>query len=688
MSTVTCASRAACGRRRLYHRLEELPAVRARAHALARRASSRARRASCCWSTRSTAISIPKAEPFTVVAPRPSSVSRTSSASASAYSVLELNTAPQAVLPRPSLRAPRVREGRVLRSRHPDPRRARRSPGAPRRRGDPADAASHGAAPRRRTHAERGSTSCKPAPTTSGFIALRAGDERARAAALVGGPPRGPLPDGGRARHARRPEVDRPRAGLLRRRRDRARIRAGTSRTGTRRIGRSCGTATAGRSTACRAPSSTSAASIRKAGRGLEAPEPPRDDRPRRTAPGSTPATASSCSTPGSRRSVTGRMPSRPSTTASASRRRRAVLYLQLGDRSRRFGNPFETGRPQSFFAWLNEPIDRRTDIVVTRLWHAIHAATPAMRAAFPDLLGQDRLSFANWTAHHGGAQHGVDAELVPELIDAEGLPASRGVRMRRRLYRRVVGAGAAGAEAARARHGRPQSGGLAAHRPHPHALDGRPAPARRARHSRAHGAAPGLGVNVAGYAQSGEGRRRGDAQRAPHPRRGRHPVRRQQLRRPLLRQPRRERRPRAREPVSGEPGARERRPGGALRRHQRRRATSRSATTSVTGCGSCRASRTRTSAASTTSTRSGSRPPSHRTRSRGTRRSRSSASRIPCRRARRPRSPAPTSAGRKTASSSSSSSTSRRTSTARTRSACCARFARRSRRATTCCSC
>ena len=58
------------------------------------------------------------------------------------------------------------------------------------------------------------------------------------------------------------------------------------------------------------------------------------------------------------------------------------------------------------------------------------------MQAAFPDVLGQDRLSFANWTAHHGGAQHGVDTELVPELVDSEGLPASPGVRMRRRLYR------------------------------------------------------------------------------------------------------------------------------------------------------------------------------------------------------------------------------------------------------------
>ncbi len=221
-------------------------------------------------------------------------------------------------------------------------------------------------------------------------------------------------------------------------------------------------------------------------------------------------------------------------------------LYLQLGDRSRRFGNPFETGRPQSFYAWLNEPIDRRTDIVVTRLWHGIHAATPAMWAAFPDLLGQDRLSFANWTAHHGGAQHGVDTELVPELIDAEGLPASRGVRMRRRLYRRVVepalpvlkplvrGTVARSPEVwRRIIHTRMRLTGdprLRAARAIPARTAPRPVPRRQRRR----------------LCAVGEGRRRGDAQRAPHPRRGRHPVRRQQLRRPLLGQPRRERRPRA----------------------------------------------------------------------------------------------------------------------------------------------
>lgn len=114
-------------------------------------------------------------------------------------------------------------------------------------------------------------------------------------------------------------------------------------------------------------------------------------------------------------------------------------LYLDLGDRARRFGDPFEADRPASFFAWLNEPVDRRTDVVVTRLWHAVHAHAPGLQAAFPDPLGQDRVSFANWVALDGSDQYDIAAELVPEPADVEHLRARAGVRMRRRFYQWVV---------------------------------------------------------------------------------------------------------------------------------------------------------------------------------------------------------------------------------------------------------
>ncbi len=119
----------------------------------------------------------------------------------------------------------------------------------------------------------------------------------------------------------------------------------------------------------------------------------------------------------------------------SAARR----LYLDLGDRARRFGNPFEAAHPQSYFAWLNEPVDDRADVVVTRLWYALHGYTPVMQAAFPDPLGQDRLAFARWIARDGAAQYGIAAEFVPAPPDAEGAPASPGVRLRRRLYQWIV---------------------------------------------------------------------------------------------------------------------------------------------------------------------------------------------------------------------------------------------------------
>jgi hypothetical protein len=120
-------------------------------------------------------------------------------------------------------------------------------------------------------------------------------------------------------------------------------------------------------------------------------------------------ATASSCSTPGSRRRATGRIfrllrQRRTHSGGGAPAISTSAIAPAVS------AIPFETGRPQSFYAWLNEPIDRRTDIVVTRLWHAIHGASPAMQAAFP-------------TPRAGSA-------LVRQL---DGAPRRRAVQRRRR---------------------------------------------------------------------------------------------------------------------------------------------------------------------------------------------------------------------------------------------------------------
>lgn len=113
----------------------------------------------------------------------------------------------------------------------------------------------------------------------------------------------------------------------------------------------------------------------------------------------------------------------------SAARR----LYLQLGDRARRFGDPFAAGSATSFYAWLNAPVDARTDLVVTHLWRAIHAGTPAVQVAFPDYLGAHRAAFVDWVMQHGAREYGIDPALVP-TVETEEPPTSR-----MRLYRRVV---------------------------------------------------------------------------------------------------------------------------------------------------------------------------------------------------------------------------------------------------------
>ena len=83
--------------------------------------------------------------------------------------------------------------------------------------------------------------------------------------------------------------------------------------------------------------------------------------------------------------------------------------YLELGDAARRFGDPFATAGPGSFWSWLTS-----TDGAgpLTRLWASVHARRADLRDAYPDPAGRDRDAFADWIADHGRAEHAIPAEL------------------------------------------------------------------------------------------------------------------------------------------------------------------------------------------------------------------------------------------------------------------------------------
>jgi hypothetical protein len=85
-------------------------------------------------------------------------------------------------------------------------------------------------------------------------------------------------------------------------------------------------------------------------------------------------------------------------------------LYLQLGDAVERFGDPFRTSGPDSYFRWLNEQVNRSS---VTRLWAHVHGGRPDLQVAFPDLLDGDGDAFMAWAAERGVHEHQIPTAFI-----------------------------------------------------------------------------------------------------------------------------------------------------------------------------------------------------------------------------------------------------------------------------------
>ncbi|HEX5720725.1 MAG TPA: hypothetical protein VF179_31515 [Thermoanaerobaculia bacterium] len=87
-------------------------------------------------------------------------------------------------------------------------------------------------------------------------------------------------------------------------------------------------------------------------------------------------------------------------------------MYLDLGEEAAAFGDPLQSGSPNSYFQWLNQPVDPSS--AITRLWQAIYHERPDVQSAFPDLLGSDSEAFRNWAAHFGIREHGIPEAFIP----------------------------------------------------------------------------------------------------------------------------------------------------------------------------------------------------------------------------------------------------------------------------------
>lgn len=99
------------------------------------------------------------------------------------------------------------------------------------------------------------------------------------------------------------------------------------------------------------------------------------------------------------------------------------ALYSQLDAQQRdRFGNPFSVKEANSFFRWINQPVDRLVVSgapALTRLHLEIYNTRPDLQAAFPDPLGAGRADLIRWLQENLVTVFKVDGVFTPESAAA-----------------------------------------------------------------------------------------------------------------------------------------------------------------------------------------------------------------------------------------------------------------------------
>lgn len=104
-------------------------------------------------------------------------------------------------------------------------------------------------------------------------------------------------------------------------------------------------------------------------------------------------------------------------------------LYLDMGKKSERFGDPFSAGHEGSYFKWLNSPA-RKIKPSISRFLYAIYLARVDIRKAFPDIFGKDNGSFLAWVLSTCRKEYGMD-----EVFLAGAAEGGRGLRFKTNLY-------------------------------------------------------------------------------------------------------------------------------------------------------------------------------------------------------------------------------------------------------------
>jgi hypothetical protein len=95
------------------------------------------------------------------------------------------------------------------------------------------------------------------------------------------------------------------------------------------------------------------------------------------------------------------------------------AMYAELGEETDRFGDPFATSGPDSYYAWLQQDAaaGAPAEPVVSRLWYWVYRRRSDLQAVYADVLGRDRAGFAGWARDHG-----CDEIHVPRAFLAPGM--------------------------------------------------------------------------------------------------------------------------------------------------------------------------------------------------------------------------------------------------------------------------
>ena len=79
-------------------------------------------------------------------------------------------------------------------------------------------------------------------------------------------------------------------------------------------------------------------------------------------------------------------------------------IFLEVNGVSDRFSHPFATAGADSFYCWLQQPVDQSAAArpQVTNFWHCVYKLRTDLQKVYPDVFGADRVGFMIWAHDYG----------------------------------------------------------------------------------------------------------------------------------------------------------------------------------------------------------------------------------------------------------------------------------------------